>query len=120
MKPRLAIGTAFLAFAAIADTPLLTMRLRSNDTDTPEIWKANFSAIASHPGCCDEIWFSTGCGAPSLDWHRVHAAVVADAMADARAAGIVPSLQFQATLGHGDFLGKPEMFSMKTWTGWTG
>ena len=120
-KGAIAVLSLSLAhFAAIADTPLLTMRLRSNDTDSTAIWKANFNAIAGHPGCCDEIWFSTGCGAPSLDWHRAHAAVIADAMLDARAAGIVPSLQFQATLGHGDFLGTPEMFSMKTWTGWTG
>ena len=100
--------------------PLMAMRLRANDTETPEIWKSNYCEIARHPGCCDEIWFSTGCGAPSLDWHRARAAVIADAMVDAKAAGITPSLQFQATLGHGDRLGTPEMFSMKTWTGWTG
>ena len=99
--------------------PLLSMRLRSNDTDSIAIWRSNFKVIAEHPGCCDEIWFSTGCGAPSLDWHRARAAVVAVAIRDARAAGIVPSLQFQATLGHGDEFGTDEMFAMKTWTGWT-
>ena len=108
-----------IATEAMANTPLIAMRLRANDTDSTAVWKRNFAAVAEHPGCCDEIWFSTGCGAPSLEWHRAHAAVLAGAMADARAAGIVPSLQFQATLGHGDEIGTPEMFARKTWTGWT-
>ena len=103
-----------------AGTPFLSMRLRANDTESIEIWRANFKAVAAHPGCCDEIWFSTGCGAPALDWHRANAAVLAEAVKDCRAKGIVPSLQFQATIGHGDSFGTPEMFAMKTWTGWTG
>ena len=101
------------------DRPLMSMRLRANDTDTKEIWKANFKAIEENPGCCDEIWFSTGTGAPPLEWHRARAEVLAEAVKDAKAAGIVPSLQFQATIGHGDSFGTAEMFAMKTWTGWT-
>jgi len=115
-----AFAGAFALASATQAEPLLTMRLRANDTESPEIWQANFKAVAEHPGCCDEIWFSTGCGAPSLDWHRARAKVIAGAVADAKAKGIVPSLQFQATLGHGDAFGTPEMFAMKTWTGWTG
>ena len=100
--------------------PLISMRLRANDTDSLDIWRRNFRAVAEHPGCCDEIWFSTGCGAPTLDWHRSRAAVIAEAMKDVRSRGIVASLQFQATLGHGDASYTPEMFSHKSWTGWTG
>ena len=99
--------------------PLMSMRLRANDTDTVETWKACFRAISENPGCCDEIWFSTGTGAPPLEWHRARAGVLAEAVKDARAAGIVPSLQFQATIGHGDSFGTDEMFAMKRWTGWT-
>ncbi len=99
--------------------PLMSMRLRANDTDMKEVWRTNFKAIAENPGCCDEIWFSTGTGAPTLDWHRARAEVLAEAVKDAKAAGIVPSLQFQATIGHGDSFGTPEMFAMKMWTGWT-
>ena len=106
--------------AAAGVRPLLTMRLRANDTDTTEVWKGNLKAMAAHPGCCDEIWFSTGCGVPTLDWHRARAAVIAQASRDVRALGIMPSLQFQATLGHGDSLGTAEMFVSKHWTGWTG
>jgi len=122
MKTANLIASTVLALTAsrLAAEPLMSMRLRANDTDTPEIWRANFKAVAEHPGCCDEIWFSTGCGVPTLDWHRARAAVIAEAIADVRAKGIVPSLQFQATLGHGDEFGTPEMFALKKWTGWTG
>lgn len=102
------------------DPPVLMMRLRMNDTQSVETWKDSFKAIKEHPGCCDEIWFSTGCGVPSLDWHRANAKVMSVAIADLKAAGIVPSLQFQATLGHGDGIIAANMFSDKTWTGWTG
>ena len=100
--------------------PRMTMRIRASDTESVETWRANFREIAAHPGCCDEIWFSTGCGAPTLKWHRANAAVLAEAIRDCREKGIVPSLQFQATLGHGDKFGTPGMFTMKKWTGWTG
>lgn len=122
------VRTTVLAFVGLVATAasgeaLLSMRLRANDTASEAIWKANFKALAVHPGCCDAIWFSTGIGAPSLDWHRANARVLETAVKDCRAMGIVPSLQFQATLGHGDNVvvsEPPEMFAMKTWTGWTG
>ena len=109
-----AVGTA------AAERPVLQMRLRGNHTETEEQWSRTFAAIRENPGCCDEVWFSTGTGAPSLDWHRARAKVIGKGFGDLRAIGIVPSLQFQATLGHGDGLGRPEMFTAKTWTGWTG
>ena len=118
----LTVASFAIATSAIlpcAARPVMSMRLRANDTATLEIWQKNFKAIAENPGCCDEIWFSTGTGVPSLEWHRARAAVLAEAVKDAMAAGIVPSLQFQATIGHGDESGSPEMFTMKTWTGWT-
>ncbi len=59
-----AVAVAFLGALHSADWPLMSMRLRANDTDTKEIWKANFKAISENPGCCDEIWFSTGTGVP--------------------------------------------------------
>ena len=119
-----AIFTASLAVSArcgepTPSRPLMSMRLRANDTDTKELWKANFKAISENPGCCDEIWFSTGTGAPPLEWHRARAEVLAEAVKDVKAAGIVPSLQFQATIGHGDSFVTAEMCAMKTWTGWT-
>ena len=101
------------------DRPLMSMRLRANECDTHETWTATFKAIAANPGCCDEIWFSTGVGAPPLEWHRQRAEILAKAVKDVKAAGIAPSLQFQATIGHGDSFVTAEMCAMKTWTGWT-
>ncbi len=101
------------------DRPLMSMRLRANECDTHETWTATFKAIAANPGCCDEIWFSTGVGAPPLEWHRQRAEIIAKAVKDVKAAGIAPSLQFQATIGHGDSFVTAEMCAMKTWTGWT-
>lgn len=101
-------------------SPVLSLRLRANETDTRESWQRCFRAVAEHPGCCDEIWFSTGCGVPALDWHRARARVIADAISDVSAQGIIPSLQFQATLGHGDnTVSDPQQFERKAWTGWT-
>ena len=99
--------------------PLMSMRLRSGDTATKDVWKSVFKAVSDNPGCCDEIWFSTGIGTPPLEWHRSHAEVLAVAVKDARLAGIAPSLQFQATIGHDDIFVTEEMCAMKTWTGWT-
>ena len=113
------LATSVLCGELTPSRPLMSMRLRANDTDTKEVWKTNFKAIAENPGCCDEIWFSTGTGAPTFDWHRARAKVLAEAVKDVRAAGIAPSLQFQATIGHDDCVGTPEMFARKTWTGWT-
>ena len=102
-----------------SNKPLLKMRLRANDTATEAVWRSNLCAFAAHPGCCDEVWFSTGTGAPNMDWHRERAKVLASAAADLRKMGIVPSLQFQATLGHGDSFASAEMCVAKNWTGWT-
>ena len=101
---------ALVAFSASCgqapcDRPLMSMRLRADDTGSRETWKANFKAIMENPGCCDEIWFSTGIGAPPLEWHRARAEVIAEAARDAKSAVIVPSLQFQATIGHRDSFG---------------
>lgn len=119
-----AIFTASLAVSARCgelpgDRPMMSMRLRANECDTHETWTATFNAIAANPGCCDEIWFSTGTGAPPLEWHRQRAEVLAKAVKDVKASGIAPSLQFQATIGHGDSFVTAEMCAMKTWTGWT-
>ena len=109
----LLLGAVILS-PALTAAPLLSLRLRANETASAETWQANFKAIAEHLGCCDEIWFSTGCGVPDLDWHRANAAVLGEAVQDCRARGIVPSLQFQATLGHGDAGMPADMFVRNT------
>ena len=101
MNKKLIIAVALSLGAVVAGAstcPLMTMRLRVNDTETMDAWKSNFKVIADNPGCCDEIWFSTGIGFPALDWHRKHVDILAVAVADAKSKGIVPSFQFQSTI----------------------
>lgn len=111
---------ALLAAAAFAATPRMSLRLRGPHTADEAQWRETFRALEANPGCCDEVWFSTGIGLPPLAWHRAQAARLARAAEDLRKIGVVPSLQFQATLGHSDAISALEDCSAKSWTGWTG
>ncbi|MGN0853293.1 MAG: hypothetical protein ACI4Q3_07945 [Kiritimatiellia bacterium] len=119
MKCLMAVGALACSLVA-APPPVMSLRLRGPHTATREQWEKTRQAIAANPGCCDEVWFSTGIGVPPLDWHREQVARLLRAAGDLRPLGIVPSLQFQATLGHSDALSSCEDCSGKTWTGWTG
>lgn len=61
-----------------------------------------------------------------MDWHEAHAARLARYAEQLRGAGIVPSLQIQATLGHSDemTLTRDARYGIgaegKTWSGFTG
>ena len=100
---------------------LFQIRLRAPHTASDAQWAETFRALVENRGACDEVWFSTGIAFPPMAWHRGHAARLARYAEQCRAAGIVPSLQFQATLGHGDsFGGAPEEMAGRTWRGFTG
>ena len=58
--------------------------------------------IARWPGCCDELWFATELGFPSLAVHLQSAERMARAAARARAAGLQPGIQLAASIGHAD------------------
>lgn len=117
-------GIAALACAAncvvAADAPMMSLRLRGLHTATDAQWQKTCKAIAENPGCCDDVWFSTGIGLPPLAWHREQAARIARAAEDLRKMGIAASLQVQATLGHADDISALEDCSAKDWTGFTG
>ena len=110
--------------------PRLMLRLSPGNTETDARWAETLDAIRRAPGCCDDVWFSTGTGVPDLSWHRARAARIARASSELRAMGIGASLQVQATIGHGDApeiagsletaRGSRETCPAKTWTGWTG
>lgn len=100
--------------------PVLQLRLRAPDTLSATNWVATRQMIFENPGCCDEVWFSTGIGVPPVSEHVRRAEVMRAAAADLRARGIAPALQFQATIGHSDELSATEDCSGKTWGGWTG
>ena len=121
MKRAMAIVMAAVALAAgAADESLLLMRLRGPHTADDVQWAKTFGALAANRGACDEVWFSTGIGFPQMDWHRAHAARLARYAEQLRGAGIVPSLQVQATLGHSDRITLLEGVPGKTWGGFTG
>ena len=104
------------------DDPVVMMRFSSAQTRSREEWKRTARAFADNPGCCDEVWFSTGESFPSLDWHRRHVECVREAAEDMRRLGVAVSLQYEATIGHGDNFPTKEEREVfdKPWTGWTG
>lgn len=108
-------GTAFAA-------PVTMLRLTAGETENTERWAATFEALKANPGCCNDVWFSTGESFPSLEHHRDHAAKMAGAVRDVRSLGIGASLQLEASIGHGDgFITEKERRDFdRRWTGWTG
>ena len=106
--------------AAPAEESLMLMRLRAPNTESDEQWAKTLSILKANRGACDEVWFSTGIGVPDMAWHREHAARLVRYADECRAAGIVPSLQVQATIGHSDSVSSIESTAGKSWGGFTG
>ena len=101
------------------DRPLMMIRLRIGH-ERPEIWNRLFPILKKNRDCCDEVWFSTGIGIPPLSEHRRMSALMAEHAAELRKAGIIPSLQFQATLGHSDKITAEAGADGKTWGSYVG
>lgn len=53
------------------------------------------------PRACDEVWFCTYWGFPTLEVHREHARMISEAAEQVRALGIRAGMQIANTLGHG-------------------
>ena len=119
MKNILHVFVAVLALSAAADEPILQLRLRMPDVRSDAAWASTYGIIRENPGCCDEVWFSTGIGYPPLAVHAERAERMKRAAEDLRRIGVVPSLQVQATIGHSDRIGNLEDSSAKDWMGWT-
>ena len=102
--------------------PVLMLRLRPTNTDTDQAWNDTYRIIKENPGCCDQVWFSTGMGYLPQAWHADKVERMSKAMRQLESIGVGSALQFQMTIGHGDKfgVGKDELFVQKTWTGWTG
>ena len=122
MKPvAFAFALAASAVSAIAEPSLMQIRLKSEHTQTDAQWAKTFKILRDNRAACDEVWFSTGTGYPALEWHREHARRLAQYAGQLRSVGIVPSLQFQATIGHDDHTFKAGLGADgKTWSGFTG
>jgi hypothetical protein len=87
-----------------ASVPFSAIRLRKRHTDSMAVWKATLAQFAKYRAGVDDVWFSTGICFPRMDEHRAAAKRLAIASDDLRKLGILPSLQIQATIGHGDSL----------------
>ena len=103
------------ASAACGDVPFSAIRLRKPQTDSAKVWQATLAQFAKHRVGVDEVWFSTGISFPKMEEHRANAARLAFASAELRRIGILPSLQIQATIGHGDALTRYADNSGLTW-----
>ena len=112
--------TMISVLIALAEVPRMSLRLSGNNHSNDFIWAATFKAIAENPGCCDEVWFSTGVGFPELSWHRENANRLLRYAEQLRKLKVKPSLQFQATLGHGDLPSIKDHCQGKHWRGFTG
>ncbi len=101
--------------------PHIVQRFRGPQTASSGIWEATWEALEPHKECADEVWFSTGIGYPSLAWHREHSSRLARAAEKCRSAGVLPGLEIQAVIGHGDSLVVfQDDCSGKNWGGWVG
>jgi len=98
----------------------MMIRLRGPHTADDAQWEKTFKILRENRAACDEVWFSTGIGFPKMEWHTAHVKRLARYAEQLRAVGIVPSLQFQATLGHSDSITLIEGVEGKTWGGFTG
>ena len=83
------------------DAPFAALRFGYRYTN-PDKWPAMRRALEKNAGAFDEIWFSTGVSFPPLSWHEEHARQCAEAAADLRRMGVVPSIEIQTVIGHTD------------------
>lgn len=60
--------------------------------------------VKAHPGSCDEVWFASDYGFPSIEVHRAHAQALKAVADRLRAAGIGVSLQISNSIGHGQYM----------------
>ena len=124
-KRTMAVFTACVAVCAVsmaasAEPPLMMMRLRGPHTADDTQWAKTFKALSDNRAACDEVWFSTGVGFPKMEWREAHVKRLVRYAEQLRTVGIVPSLQFQATIGHSDSIALLEGTDGKTWGGFTG
>ena len=103
---------------ATSGVPFSAIRLRKPHTDRQEVWNGLREQFAKHRAGVDEVWFSTGICFPRMEEHRAAARRLAKASDDLRKIGILPSLQIQATIGHGDAFVRYADNSGMTWQGY--
>ena len=120
-------GVAIFAASCLAafiacGNPLMVLRFTAAETASDGQWAKTLAMLKANRGACDEVWFSTDTGVPPLEWHREHASRLVRYAEQCREAGIAPSLQIQATIGHNDGDAKAALGGTggKDWRGYTG
>lgn len=99
--------------------PLMIIRFRIGQ-EQPAVWERTLRILKENRAACDEVWFSTGLGTPPLEHHRELSRLMAEHAAELRELGIIPSLQIQSTIGHGDGITGAVDNSARAWGGFTG
>ena len=101
--------------------PFSAFRLKATALDDPSVWRRTVDVLSANRELAEEVWFSTGVGFPSMDFHHENVRRIAEAMEDVRAVGILPGLQIQSTIGHGDStMADPKLTAAMRWQGFTG
>lgn len=98
--------------------PIMMIRLRAGYDR--QLWQRLAVQLGKYREACDEVWFSTGSCVLPPDECAVQAAEYAEYAEDLRKLGIVPSLQIQATLGHGDRIAMASGVKELSWHTWVG
>ena len=109
-----------LAVTQGTERPVLQFRIEGRHTESDEAWAKTFEMFRKCPALCDEVWFGTGFGMPTLEKHREYAARIGGASKDVASLGWKSGLQIQATIGHGGPFCAGYDYSGRNWTGWTG
>lgn len=86
------------------EMPFMMIRLWPEHHNNPQLLDQLLYALTRNRAACDEVWFATEFGSPTLDEHRASAARMAVAAEGVRAAGFLPGVQVANTLGHADLL----------------
>ena len=86
----------------------MAMRLWPHHHNDPSMRDETLNLLKGHRGICNEVWFCSEIGFPSLEAHAESAARMQEAAALYREAGFKTGIQIANTLGHADvFLETP-------------
>ena len=80
----------------------MIMRLWPHHHNDPALRDETLELLKAHRGICNEVWFCSELGTPTLEAHEKSAARMREAAALFRDAGIKASIQIANTLGHAD------------------
>ena len=117
----LAVVLQAVAASGVEVPSLFMIRLSAaKHTADDENWSETFRVLRENRKACDEVWFPTHVGYPKMEWHRDHVRRLSRYAAQLRAIGIVPSVGFQATLGHSDASASAAGADGKIWSGFVG